>query len=38
LSSVAMNPKPFWPLNHFTCPDLLIVIYSFLLLLLLFVL
>ena len=31
-SSVAMNPKPFWPLNHFTRPDLLIVIYSFLLL------
>lgn len=30
-SSVCMNPKPFCGLNHFTVPDLLIVIYSFLL-------
>jgi hypothetical protein len=35
LSSVAMNPKPFCPLNHFTVPVLLMCVVLFLLLLLL---
>ena len=26
LSSVAMNPKPFWALNHFTVPCVIVVI------------
>ena len=34
LSSVAMNPKPFCPLNHYTVPVLLMCVVLFLLLLL----